>query len=237
MRGGDSNLDILELGGNFITDLTALQNLENLSQVDLSNNLIEDLTPLVANQGLGAGDRLDLRANALSRSECGNLDELKGRQIEVFTECDSDFPNACHPLQRFHCPREADLSVAQTNWFEPLLSGGTLIYRIRVNNLGPNLATGVRLIDNLPGQTTFRSASSSQGSCQSGPLGIVTCNLGVLGPNRGATVVLAVAVQGGPGTVLFNQATVLSFSDDPNAGNDVSLRRTVVPRTLGTPFQ
>ena len=228
-----TNLDTLDLSANYITDVAPLEHLENLGQIDLSHNLIEDLTPLVANAGLGAGDRLNLRTNALSQSQCANLDELKGRQIEVLTECDSDFPSSCPPLQRFHCPREADLTVTQTNWFEPILSGGTLIYRIRVSNLGPNLATGARLVDTLPGLATFRSASSSQGSCAVGPAGIVTCNLGVLGPGRSTTVVIPVAILGGPGTILFNRAAVLSVSDDLNAGNDVSLSRTVVPRTLG----
>lgn len=58
-------LGTLQLGDNEITDISALSNLRNLSVLGLENNFISDIAPLVANDGLGTGDRIDLSGNPL----------------------------------------------------------------------------------------------------------------------------------------------------------------------------
>ena len=60
------NLQYLALWRNQIEDLSPLAGLVRLQDLDLSGNQIEDLSPLLDNVGIGAGDKIDLRANQLS---------------------------------------------------------------------------------------------------------------------------------------------------------------------------
>ena len=63
---GLTNLTTLWLFDNSISDLSLLSGLTNLRVLSLQNNSISDLAPLVANTGLGSGDRVDVRDNPLS---------------------------------------------------------------------------------------------------------------------------------------------------------------------------
>ncbi|MCY3814231.1 MAG: hypothetical protein OXH15_20815 [Gammaproteobacteria bacterium] len=59
-------LKILRLAHNAIVDIGAVSGLTALEDLDLSYNNIVDLSPLVDNEGLGAGDRVDVRGNPLT---------------------------------------------------------------------------------------------------------------------------------------------------------------------------
>ena len=72
-----------------------------------------------------------------------------------------------------------------------------LTYTIRVDNVGPSNAAGVVVVDDLPAEQRFVSATPSNGSCQTPPVGTngtVTCNLGFLldGQSANAQVVIKV---------------------------------------------
>ena len=58
-----TNLSDLYLGWNNITDISVLSGLTNLTVLWLMDNNISDLSPLVANTGLGKGDRVDVSQN------------------------------------------------------------------------------------------------------------------------------------------------------------------------------
>ena len=58
---GLARLDFLFLSDNNITDLSGLSGLTSLRHLLLNNNNITDLSPLVANTGLGSGDKVDVR--------------------------------------------------------------------------------------------------------------------------------------------------------------------------------
>ena len=60
------NLESLDLGSNSISDISVLSNLTNLTYLNLSDNTISDLSPLVANTGIGGGDRVFVANNPLS---------------------------------------------------------------------------------------------------------------------------------------------------------------------------
>ena len=60
------NLESLDLGSNSISDISALSNLTNLTYLNLSDNTISDLSSLVANTGIGGGDRVFVANNPLS---------------------------------------------------------------------------------------------------------------------------------------------------------------------------
>jgi hypothetical protein len=62
---GLTNLYHLDLGINHISNLSPLSGLTNLQDLLLQQNSISDLTALVNNPGLGSGDIIDLKFNAL----------------------------------------------------------------------------------------------------------------------------------------------------------------------------
>jgi hypothetical protein len=56
------DLQILRLENNAITDVQSLSGLRNLRELSLAQNpSLFDVQPLLANEGLGRGDELDLR--------------------------------------------------------------------------------------------------------------------------------------------------------------------------------
>jgi uncharacterized repeat protein (TIGR01451 family) len=83
----------------------------------------------------------------------------------------------------------ADLFVSQTFAPNPVVVGYSLTNTIAVTNGGPGVAINVVLTDLLPTNTTLVSATSTVGSCTNNA-GLLTCALGNLGPNAGASISL-----------------------------------------------
>jgi len=78
------NLKFLDLGDNEVTDVSALQYLDQIDILILDKNNIAELTPLVDNPGLAAGDLVDLRGNPLSRVIVATqVKALQDRGVEV----------------------------------------------------------------------------------------------------------------------------------------------------------
>ena len=78
------NLTELWLQSNGISDITLLSGLTNLVELYLSRNNISDLSPLVANTGLGSGDRVDVRNNPLSNTSLNtHIPVLQRRGVDV----------------------------------------------------------------------------------------------------------------------------------------------------------
>ena len=71
-------------------------------------------------------------------------------------------------------------------------AGGNLTYTLTATNSGPNVSTGTTLTDPLPANTSFVSATPSQGTCAFAS-GIVTCDLSGLPVGGNATVALVVS--------------------------------------------
>ncbi len=79
-----TNLTELNLTSNRIVDITPLTSLTNLTRLSLGGNNISDLAPLVANTGLGRGDEVDVRENALSTtSRNTHIPALRARGVTV----------------------------------------------------------------------------------------------------------------------------------------------------------
>ena len=95
-----TNLRVLDLGSvpkGALVDITPLADLTALENLDLSNNSVSDLTPLVANEGLGQGDTVNVAGNPLEAcpgsEDRRNIDALLRRGVEVvFSE-----PTDCQP--------------------------------------------------------------------------------------------------------------------------------------------
>jgi uncharacterized repeat protein (TIGR01451 family) len=123
-----------------------------------------------------------------------------------------------------------DLKITKAANAGTVSVGDTIVYTIKVENLGPETATGVTVDDPLPKGVDYASATSTQGTCaQQGQK--VVCAIGTLeaGPTAkvsSATVTLNV-VASDSGTVT-NTATVSSAQKDPVASNDSASATTNV---------
>ena len=72
------------VGKNEIVDLEPLAHLTSLEGLHLYGNRISDVSPLVANEGLGSGDVVDLRRNPLGRASLEtHVPALRERGVEV----------------------------------------------------------------------------------------------------------------------------------------------------------
>lgn len=123
-----------------------------------------------------------------------------------------------------------DLSVSKTDSADPIFVGDNTTYTMIVKNSNTvNNATGVTLQDTLPAGMTFVSATTTQGSLVTPPVGstgTVTANIGTLAPNATATV--TVTVKAAAAGVQSDTATVSSNEADSNTANNTSTQATTV---------
>ena len=81
---GLTSLRKLYLRSNSIADVSALSGLTSLIELFLSDNRILDLAPLVANTGLGSGDRVFVSGNPLSATSINtHIPALQSRGVDV----------------------------------------------------------------------------------------------------------------------------------------------------------
>ena len=82
-----TNLAVLNLGSNSISDISLIAELTNLTQLFLQDNSISDISPLVANMGLGREDTVNVSANPLSYVSINtHIPALQRRGVEVHFE-------------------------------------------------------------------------------------------------------------------------------------------------------
>ncbi len=122
-------------------------------------------------------------------------------------------------------PNPADVTLTKAASPEPVALGGTLTYTLVVANNGPGPAANVRVVDTLPVEVQFVSAS---GVICSGTLA-VTCTLGTLSSGAQRTITIVVTAKKA-GTIV-NTAIAQSDSSDPNPQNNVASRLS----TVGSP--
>ena len=86
---------------------------------------------------------------------------------------------------------DSDVAVGVTDSPDPVVVGNPLTYMLAITNLGPLSASNVVVVDTLPHDVTFSSASASQGSpILSGRT--VICQLGTMASNACATMQITV---------------------------------------------
>ncbi|MGA8408216.1 MAG: C25 family cysteine peptidase [Candidatus Acidiferrales bacterium] len=119
-------------------------------------------------------------------------------------------------------PSQADVAIVKTASPEPVDQGATLTYTLQVTNNGPAVAQGVAVSDPLPGEVTFVSVSTTQGTC-SQSAGTVSCSLGSV--SVGGLVIITInttAVTFSSSSLAANTATVGATTSDPNPSNNFS---------------
>lgn len=117
----------------------------------------------------------------------------------------------------------ADLVLSGTTSPEPVASGSTLTYGLTAKNNGPDPAVSTVLNQTLAAQSTFVSATSSQGTCTTpavGASGNISCALGTLANGAMATLTVKVTVTAPAGTSITSSANLSSATSDPVPGNN-----------------
>jgi uncharacterized repeat protein (TIGR01451 family) len=128
------------------------------------------------------------------------------------------------PAQAF--AQSADLSIDKSDNADPVSVGSEFAYMLTISNAGPDAASGVEVVDTLPNEVDFVSASPSQGTCALQGAKRVNCALGSVASGGSATVQLRVrAVRDGQAT---NSASVSGTPADSNQANNEDSERTTI---------
>jgi uncharacterized repeat protein (TIGR01451 family) len=124
-----------------------------------------------------------------------------------------------------------DLAVTKVGSPNPVELGHDITWTMVVTNNGPDTATGVTIVDPMPGGNTFVSASPSQGSCTGGA--ILHCSLGTIA--AGGTVRITLVTT--PGTVgkVTNTVTVSGNETETNLSNNTASASVVVNQITPPP--
>ncbi|MBM4429728.1 MAG: DUF11 domain-containing protein, partial [Chloroflexi bacterium] len=120
-------------------------------------------------------------------------------------------------------PAGVDLAVSKVDSADPVGVLEPLVYTITVSNNARDGATGVRVMDTLPGGVLFGSASP--GCAPAG--GVVTCNLGDLAGGATVQVTISVTTPHTLGTIT-NWVQVTAQEADPVPGNNSDSETTSV---------
>jgi uncharacterized repeat protein (TIGR01451 family) len=132
-----------------------------------------------------------------------------------------------------------DLSVSKVDSVDPIFVGDNTVYTMVVKNSNTEInATGVTLADTLPSGMTFVSATTSQGSLVTPPVGstgIVTASIGTMAPN--ATVTVTVTAKGATAGVQVNSANVSGNETDSNSSNNSATQSTTVKAVVVVSLQ
>ena len=121
---------------------------------------------------------------------------------------------------------QADLSIDKSDSADPATVGSEFTYTLAISNAGPEGATGVEVVDNLPNEVDFVSATASQGTCELQGSKRVNCALGSLAGGASATVEIRVrATRDGQAS---NTASVSGTPADSNPANNEDTEQTTI---------
>lgn len=113
---------------------------------------------------------------------------------------------------------QSDLALNIIASPDPVLTVETLTYTISVENLGPNTAEDVDVIDTLPADVTFQSASGTGWACGENS-GVVTCTRSSLAVGDAPDITILVTAPTFP-TSIMNAVEVTTTSMDNNLTNN-----------------
>jgi large repetitive protein len=124
--------------------------------------------------------------------------------------------------------RETDLKI-EKEADRPNINGGEKInYKLTAKNLGPSVATGVIVTDELPEGTTFVKAGPGTSCSFDAATETVTCDAGELAVGAKAEFHVEVEVVSGRTEPVFNTAKVKGNEKDPEPGNNTKTIETPI---------
>lgn len=114
---------------------------------------------------------------------------------------------------------KADLVISNmTSSASEVPRGSDVTFTILAGNAGPDPATSVALVDQLPPGLSFKTASSTKGRCGGAPL--VTCRLGTLVSQQEVTITITATVASTSSGILNVASYKYGYEADPNGIND-----------------
>ena len=121
--------------------------------------------------------------------------------------------------------RFANLRVVKTDSPDPVIAGENVTYTITVTNMGPSTATNVAVLDNLPAELTYISATPSVGSWSS-----PNWTIGTMLNGASVSIVIVAKTQSTllSGDLIFNTTYVTSTTPDPNPSNNTDTEPTTI---------
>ncbi len=137
------------------------------------------------------------------------------------------------PAIRIDATGTADLAITKAASPATALVGDQITYTLTAKNNGGSAATGVQVKDILPSNVTFKSATSTVGSCSGTTT--VTCTIGNLANGAGATVTIKVTAKAKNANTQ-NTATIMGNQIDSVPGNNSSTVSTAVLAAQGSAF-
>jgi uncharacterized repeat protein (TIGR01451 family) len=172
------------------------------------------------------GGTVNVQITVKPRSEgtLNNTADISGDQWDPATG------NSSASVNGLSAVKQTDLSLQKTAAPNPIFVGQNTTYTIVAKNNSPvTVATGVVVTDSLPASMNFVSATTSQGSLITPPVGstgVVTANIGSLG--TGVTATVTITIQSTAAGVISNTATVTGTEQDPSAANNSAGATTTV---------
>jgi uncharacterized repeat protein (TIGR01451 family) len=138
---------------------------------------------------------------------------------------DANFDNNVAVLKLDVKQPVSDLGISITDGTDPIAGGSNETYTITVTNQGFDAATGVQVLDALPDNATFVSATGKGFTCS--PAAVVTCTLkGTLAPGASVTITLVATLSGG--VTATNTVSVGSTSLDPDPTDNTASVQTLI---------
>ena len=119
----------------------------------------------------------------------------------------------------------ADLAVVKRDGRDPVRLGARVVYTVKVDNLGPDQATGVIATDRLPTAVRLVSAIPSQGRCERTAT-LLTCDLATV--PSGESVNVRVVIEPLRRGSMRNTVEVTANESDPNPANNRDVEATRV---------
>lgn len=131
---------------------------------------------------------------------------------------------------------QVDLSITKTDDVDPANRGGQVTYTLQIANAGPSPATNVEVIDTLPADVTFVSATGGTVTAPVAPSTDVSVAVGTIASGGTATVTITVDVDQGAPASLSNSAIVQSTETiagfDTDTANNSATEATAVQSTI-----
>lgn len=124
-----------------------------------------------------------------------------------------------------------DLVISQTDSPDPVAAGTSVTYSVTVENVGPNPADSVAVVDTLPAEVTYSSSSVPCARVAQ----VLTCQLGSMeaGTERSFTVTASVPAnlvydRGGPISITNTATAVNALGPDSDPSDNSSTEQTRV---------
>jgi Leucine-rich repeat (LRR) protein len=221
-----TSLTWLYLDFNQISDISALKNLTDLTKIYLDNNQISDITALVAIQGIGTGDILDLRNNYLNVSSgsknMSDIQTLIDRGVNL-TYLPQNAPSVLTSLGPNYGVQGQTLTGVIINGTN--LTGVTSINfsgtGVKANNLIVN-STGTQITANI--MMDSNATTGARDVSVTTPVGTSAALVGAFtvlasssSNNSGISANTSVAVQSGSGSSPLVKAMWESTDNSPNS--------------------